>query len=248
MCDKMQSIQGKIFKQLFIRLIMKKEILICFVLFLVLLPGIIAPHNGETDENQNSVIFIKLKVEENKIEWDVEGYSENGFKIVWSKNSSPTYPLRNGDKYHYYESPEKHEDSLTAFDGEGTYYVRVCEYLGGKCGVYSNEVEVYLKEENQEKEKEENKETEQYQEQESSKTTEIDFCNQGCLLEQACYPLGYRKEGKYCSENLEFVNQSEDNSACENNFECKTNLCVSNECLSEGLIKKVLNWLKKWFS
>ena len=238
---------------------MKKWLIVCFVLFLVLLPGIIAPNTEESDDDPQTsfVSSIVLTAEENSIQWVVDGYSENGFKVVWSKNSGATYPLRNGDKYHYYESPEVHEDTLEAFDGEGTYYVRVCEYVGGVCGIYSNEVPVYLTVENQEKEKEENKETEENKEQEQEENqeenkegsliSEIDFCNQGCSLDQACYPLGYRKDGMYCSENLEFVNQSEDEALCENNFECKTNLCVSGECVSEGLIKKIMNWLKKWF-
>ncbi|MGD9276651.1 MAG: hypothetical protein PVJ67_05745 [Candidatus Pacearchaeota archaeon] len=221
---------------------MKKWLLISFVFFLVLLPGIIAPHVDETDDEFYSVTSITLKAEGNELQWITEGYSKMGFKVVWSRNSSPTYPLRNGDKYHYYSSPSAHEDKLEAFDGEGTYYARVCEYLGGKCGIYSNEVEVYLKEGKKEEIKEDEKKTEG-----DSGIKEIDVCNQGCLLEQACYPLGYRKNGMYCSENLEFVNQSEDDSVCENNFECKTNLCVSGECLSEGLIRKILNWLKRWF-
>jgi len=33
---------------------------------------------------------------------------------------------------------------LETFDGEGVYYARVCEYLGGKCGVYSNQIKVDL--------------------------------------------------------------------------------------------------------
>jgi hypothetical protein len=29
-------------------------------------------------------------------------------------------------------------------NGAGTYYVRVCEYVGGACGVYSNELTVSM--------------------------------------------------------------------------------------------------------
>ncbi len=79
-----------------------------------------------------------------KVSWTVDGYSESGYKVVWSLTSGPTYPLRSTDKYAYHSSPSTLSSTLNAFDGDGTYYVRVCEYLGGKCGVYSNEIEVEL--------------------------------------------------------------------------------------------------------
>ncbi|MBD3360263.1 hypothetical protein GF366_00505 [Candidatus Peregrinibacteria bacterium] len=78
------------------------------------------------------------------ISWIVDGYSEKGYKVVWSKNTGPTYPTRSGDKYKYFSSPETDSATLTAFDGEGTYFARVCEYLGGECGTYSNEVQLSL--------------------------------------------------------------------------------------------------------
>ncbi len=76
---------------------------------------------------------------------------------------------------------------------------------------------------------------------------DIGSCDNGCALENKCYPLGYRKSGKYCSEDLEFVVQLDSDNACENNFECKSNVCVSGECVSEGFIKKIINWFKKLF-
>ena len=72
------------------------------------------------------------------------------------------------------------------------------------------------------------------------------ICN-GCELDNNCYPFGYRKSGKLCSENKEFVEQSSAGNKCENNFECESNICASGECVSQGLIKKVLNWLKRLF-
>ena len=58
--------------------------------------------------------------------------------------SGPTYPTRSTDKYKYHSDPSTYLSSVYAFDGDGTYYVRVCEYLGGSCGVYSNEIELNL--------------------------------------------------------------------------------------------------------
>jgi len=69
-------------------------------------------------------------------------------------------------------------------------------------------------------------------------------CN-GCELEGKCYPMGYRKEGRYCSDNYEFIGQIE--GACDNSFECKSNVCISGECIEEGLIKRIVKWFKKMF-
>lgn len=101
--------------------------------------------NVESGEVQGEVSKIVLsKGSGDKVTWTVTGYSSNGFKVVWSKKSGPTYPTRSGDKYHYLSSPGARTDTPTAFDGVGSYYVRVCEYLGGSCGVYSNQISVTL--------------------------------------------------------------------------------------------------------
>lgn len=90
------------------------------------------------------VTSIMLYGAENKVKWYTEGYSKNGFKVVYSKTSSPTYPTRDGDQYIYLAEPTAVTTTLDAFAGSGTYYVRVCEYLGGACGVYSNQVMLTL--------------------------------------------------------------------------------------------------------
>ncbi|MCH7850257.1 MAG: hypothetical protein IH845_01290 [Nanoarchaeota archaeon] len=68
-----------------------------------------------------------------------------------------------------------------------------------------------------------------------------------CELGGKCYPLSYRKDGKFCSENDVFINYSLNGEVCENNFECDSNVCVSGECISAGLIEKVLNWFRRVF-
>ncbi len=105
---------------------------------------------GDDNEEEDGVNSITLKVDGSKIYWVTNGYSDQGFKVVWSKNEGPTYPLRDKDRYHYFTEPNKNSDTLEAFDGTGTYYVRVCEYLGGKCGVYSNQVKISLADKNTE--------------------------------------------------------------------------------------------------
>lgn len=99
---------------------------------------------GEKEVSQTVTSIALTSLGEGNISWKVNGYSKNGFKVVWSQNSGPTYPTRDGDQYHYYSESNKTSDKITNFSGEGKYYVRVCEYLGGKCGVYSNQVEVNL--------------------------------------------------------------------------------------------------------
>jgi len=76
---------------------------------------------------------------------------------------------------------------------------------------------------------------------------DIEDCDNGCVLGDKCYPIGYRKDSKFCSDEDEFVEYTEQTESCENNFECKSNVCVSGECVSEGMIKKILNWFRRVF-
>ncbi|MDP3244935.1 MAG: peptidoglycan-binding domain-containing protein [bacterium] len=102
----------------------------------------------EKKEEENivsAVSNIVLKAGENaNVLWATSGKSKEGFKVVWSKNNNPTYPTREGDKYLYFSESTANSATLEAFNGAGEYYVRVCEYLGGKCGVYSNQIKISL--------------------------------------------------------------------------------------------------------
>lgn len=75
----------------------------------------------------------------------------------------------------------------------------------------------------------------------------ITICKDSCSLEGKCYPFGYRKAGKFCSDKGSFDAQLEYEAACENNFECSSNVCISGKCVSASLIEKVMNWLKGIF-
>ena len=75
--------------------------------------------------------------------------------------------------------------------------------------------------------------------------TGIFYPCRGCDVDDKCYPMGYRKGGTYCSEDYDFVNQSGDNINCENSFECKTNLCINENCVSSNVWNKFLVWFKK---
>lgn len=71
-------------------------------------------------------------------------------------------------------------------------------------------------------------------------------CN-GCILGDKCVPFGYRQEGKYCTINSEFISQLSADASCENSFECSSNLCIDNQCVSSGLWQKIIRWFKGIF-
>ncbi|MDP2924861.1 MAG: hypothetical protein Q8N99_00655 [Nanoarchaeota archaeon] len=73
------------------------------------------------------------------------------------------------------------------------------------------------------------------------------ICKDSCPLDNKCYPFGYRKSGKYCTDSGGFEPQLKADKTCENNFECSSNVCVSGKCISEGFIQKILNWFRKLF-
>lgn len=97
-------------------------------------------------ESTQTVSGINLSGEGGNLSWEVSGYSQLGFKIVWSKTAGPTYPTRETDRYQYLSGSDARSTTIEPISGQGNglYYVRVCEYLGGVCGVYSNQIEVNL--------------------------------------------------------------------------------------------------------
>lgn len=121
---------------------MKKKIFFAIVLTLALSLSVSAVFANTETAPTGRVNSITLYGSGADIKWSVDGYSAQGFKVVWSKNENPAYPLRDGDKYHYYSDPARRYDNLEPFAGAGTYYVRVCEYLGGACDKYSNQITI----------------------------------------------------------------------------------------------------------
>ena len=73
------------------------------------------------------------------------------------------------------------------------------------------------------------------------------ICENSCPLDSKCYPFGYRKDSQYCTDNGTFEKQTESGAKCENNFECSSNVCISNQCVSQGLLEKIINWFKRLF-
>lgn len=64
----------------------------------------------------------------------------------------------------------------------------------------------------------------------------------GCLGEDKCYPYNFRVSGNYCNIEGELVSQLEDEAFCDNDFECRSNLCVGGKCLGSGLWQKILDF------
>jgi hypothetical protein len=90
-------------------------------------------------------VALSAKASGNTLSWTATGEFEHGFKVVWSKQSYPTFPLRESDRYEYVSDPNGRSAQMTAFDGPGLYYARVCQYIYSVgCGTYSNQVQVNL--------------------------------------------------------------------------------------------------------
>jgi len=69
----------------------------------------------------------------------------------------------------------------------------------------------------------------------------------GCLKDKKCYPFGYRKDGKYCTDESNFIDYKDSEVSCDNNFECESNLCIDDECVSAGFFRRIMNWFKRLF-
>jgi len=143
------------------------------------------------------------------------------------------------------EVPEKTIQDVT----KGIFHAYTQEI--SSCGVVEDKTEIFL--ENGEVEEAEPVPCgigtcipEEEEEPEEIPKDEIFYNCNGCKLEGRCYPIGYRKEGGYCSDNYEFIDQSKAGT-CDNHFECKSNVCVSGECVGESLIKRIIKWFKKLF-
>jgi hypothetical protein len=72
-------------------------------------------------------------------------------------------------------------------------------------------------------------------------------CLFGCFYNERCYNVGSRVNGDYCSERLSFVSQVMDGKDCLDNYECISNICLENECISLNLFQKFVAWLKGSF-
>jgi len=100
------------------------------------------PANEEPPVQTGSIYLHGVVDNDGKVNLDwslTDMTSEKGFKVVYNQTGNPVYP---GSTYHYLSSPDAVTDSWTNLPAGETYYFRVCEYLGGSCGVYSNQITI----------------------------------------------------------------------------------------------------------
>lgn len=78
-----------------------------------------------------------------------------------------------------------------------------------------------------------------------SQLVQSNLCN-GCSSDNMCYPIGYRKNTLFCSDQSIFNPQLPEDSSCSNNFECSSNLCIDDSCVSSGLWQRFLSFFSRF--
>ena len=105
---------------------------------------IVTAGGSSSGGEQGSISSISLSAEKisdssAKLTFSVEGNAPKGFKVAWSKSTNPTYPPRDGDWWTYLSDSGTRSTEIGGLESGSTYYFKVCEYLGGPCGTYSNQ-------------------------------------------------------------------------------------------------------------
>ena len=99
---------------------------------------VVVDDDGETPAvPEANLTLIAVKTDSGiKFTWTVNGINvDQGFKLVRSIEANPVYP---GNDYQYLTNKDQRSYTWGIKDGK-TYYFRVCQYLGGKCGVFINQ-------------------------------------------------------------------------------------------------------------
>lgn len=101
------------------------------------------PEKYDTIEPATINLTASMESDGVQLDWTVNGESPKGFKVAISTvNENPTYPVMSGDSYRYLSDSTKRSYKEMRLTAGKTYYFRVCQYLGGTCGSYSNSVSV----------------------------------------------------------------------------------------------------------
>ncbi len=100
--------------------------------------------NGPAASSVSSITLTADSPEREHVSWIVNGTivqgMDRGVRVLFSKTPNPTLGSSLALPVGY-----KNFSKIWPKEGTGTYYVRVCEYLGANtCGTYSNEVTVNL--------------------------------------------------------------------------------------------------------
>jgi len=69
----------------------------------------------------------------------------------------------------------------------------------------------------------------------------------GCNYYDQCLPMGTRVGKEFCNRKSNLVMQANKWTPCDNNYECASNICFDNECVSYNILQKVINWVKRIF-
>ena len=80
-------------------------------------------------------------------------------------------------------------------------------------------------------------------------------CSSDCSFEQeycdktinGCSQIGERYLELFCSTDSVWQPQKPDNSNCENKWECLSDKCINNQCISQTLWQRILDWIKNIF-
>ncbi|MBN1157642.1 hypothetical protein JXA85_08545 [Candidatus Woesearchaeota archaeon] len=70
---------------------------------------------------------------------------------------------------------------------------------------------------------------------------------EGCQTDKDCVSYGTRFQSKYCSIDGIILDEKQVGLDCSNNYECSSNLCVNNKCVSQDFIQKLLVWFRRLF-
>ncbi|MBP9759623.1 S-layer homology domain-containing protein [Candidatus Dojkabacteria bacterium] len=94
----------------------------------------------------NDITLIQIYGIGSTVKWKANATPKSGVKVIWSKSENPTYPPRGSDKAEFRTDGSMGQTNVTAFNGEGKYYIRVCDYIAekGACGIYSNQITLDL--------------------------------------------------------------------------------------------------------
>lgn len=101
----------------------------------------------KSDQDVQGVVLRLIDNGDGSVSWEVSGQEPDGYKLVYSKEVNPSY--EDGDKYYWYNKGDRKSKILPAYEGRGTYYVRMCLYMnnesGGSCVAYSEAIQIEIR-------------------------------------------------------------------------------------------------------
>lgn len=79
--------------------------------------------------------------------------------------------------------------------------------------------------------------------------SEIPLECKGCVLDGKCYYFNQRKADLYCSiETNKWENQKQLRKPCDDDYECKSNQCLDEECSKRGWFQSLIDIIFSWFT